>query len=90
MTLFSNIKINVKAVPASTSYLLKKVKFWVKNEAKLFYETEDCYFLFLNGETQNLLKNEDFLPNNVLNYIFSQSRLTNCTSVSINVAKVQS
>ena len=49
-------------IPASTSYLLEKVKFGVKNEEKLFYQTKDHYFLFLNGETQNFPKYKDFLP----------------------------
>ena len=43
----------------STSCLLKKVKFKVKNEAKHFYQTKDHYFLFLDGETQNILKSKD-------------------------------
>ena len=53
--------MNVKAIPASTSYLLKKVKFGVKDEEKLFQQTKDHYFLFLNGETQDFPKNKDFL-----------------------------
>ena len=47
-------------MPASTSYLFKKVKFGVKNDAKQFYQMKDHYFLFLNGETQNFLKNKDY------------------------------
>ena len=53
-------------IPASTSYLLKKVKFGVKNEAKCFYQTNDHYVLFLDGETQNFLKNKEFLLNTIL------------------------
>ena len=45
--------MNVKAIPASTSYFLKKVKFGVKNEAERFYQMKDHYFVFLYGETQN-------------------------------------
>ena len=56
----------VKAIPASTSYLLKKVKFGVKNEAERFYQMKDHYFVFLCGETQNFLENKDFLPNTIL------------------------
>ena len=44
--------MNVKAIPASTSYFLKKVKFGVKNEAERFYQMKDHYFVFLYGETQ--------------------------------------
>ena len=36
----------LKAIPASSSYILQKVKFAVKNEEKLFYQTKDYYFLF--------------------------------------------
>ena len=39
--------------------LIEKVKFEVRNEAKHFYQTKDHYFLFLDGETQNILKNKD-------------------------------
>ena len=46
MTLFKKIQWDVKAIPASSIYLLKKVKFAVKNEEKLFYQTKDYYFLF--------------------------------------------
>ena len=53
-------------IPASTSYLLKKVKFGVKNEEKLFYPTKDHFFLFLNGETSKFPKNKDFLPDTIL------------------------
>ena len=54
-------------IPASTSCLSKKVKFGVKNEEKLFYQTKDHYFLFLNGETQKFPKNKYFLSNTILN-----------------------
>ena len=49
--------MNVKAIPASTSYFLKKVKFGVKIEAERFYQMKDHYFVFLYGETQNFLEN---------------------------------
>ena len=45
----------------------KRVKFGVKNEAKRFYQTKDHYFLFLDRETQNVLKNKNFLPYTILN-----------------------
>ena len=47
---------------------MKKVKFWVKNEAKRFYQTKDHYFLFLDRETKSFLKNKDFLPNTILKH----------------------
>ena len=56
-------------MPASTSYLFKTVKFGVKNEAKGFYQMKDHYFSFLNGETQNFLKNKDFLSNTILKVV---------------------
>ena len=58
----------LKAIPASTSYLLKKVKFAVKNEEKLLYQTKDYSFLFFNGETRNFWKNKDFSPNTMFNW----------------------
>ena len=59
---FLKDQMKCKVIPASTSYLLKKVKFGVKNEAKCFYQKNDHCFLFLDGETQNVLKNTEFLP----------------------------
>ena len=34
------------------------MKFGVRNEEKLFYQTKDHYFLFLKGETENFPKNK--------------------------------
>ena len=52
--------------PSLYQLLIEKVKFGVKNEEKLFYQTKDHYFLFLNGETENFPKNNNFLPNTIL------------------------
>ena len=62
MTHFLKDQIKCNAIPASTSYLLKKVKFGIKNKEKPFHQT----FLFLNGETQNFPKIKGFLPNTIL------------------------
>ena len=39
----------------------------VKNEAKRFYQRKGHYILFLDRETQNFLKDKNFLPNTILN-----------------------
>ena len=39
----------------------------VKNEAKRFYQRKGHYILFSDGETQNFLKDKNFLPNTILN-----------------------
>ena len=70
MTHFLKDQIKCKSDPSFNQLLIEKVKFGVKNEAKRFYQAKDHYFLFLDGKTQNFLKNKDFLPNTILNEFY--------------------
>ena len=67
MTHFLKDQMKCKSDHSIYQLLTEKIKFGVKNEAKPFYQTKDHYFLFLKGETQNFLKDRDFLPNTILN-----------------------
>ena len=66
MTHFLEDQMKSKKDPSLYQLLIEKVKFGVRNEEKLFYQTKDHYFLFLNGETENFPKNNNFLPNTIL------------------------
>ena len=66
MTHFLEDQMKSKKDPSLYELLIEKVKFGVKNEEKLFYQMKDHYFLFLNGETENFPKNNNFLPNTIL------------------------
>ena len=63
---FLKDQVKCKIDPSFYQLLIEKSQIWVKNEAKCFYQMENLYFLFLDGETQNFLKKEDFLPNTIL------------------------
>ena len=66
MTHFLEDQMKSKKDPSLYELLIEKVKFGVKNEEKRFYQMKDHYFLFLNGETENFPKNNNFLPNTIL------------------------
>ena len=68
---FLKDQMKCKSDPSFYQLLIEKSQIRGKNEVTRFFQTNDHYFLFLNGEINNFLKSKDFLPNTILFFYFT-------------------